>query len=188
MVKRRRQLLQSPLDTKAAARNATAQSKHRPDLKSPVVITKPFTPAEYSIPCLPTGATSSPRKKTFQQVEGWAKKRELVAMKNRNIELFNGLPYIHWGGGSTDACGTSFTNTCTLDNFMMIMVYSYYKNFKWREYVDKPRNVFGEQLHYMMTLLCHPQGPKTNAARHHWVWAVQGVQPEKHMDLKGFED
>ena len=187
-VKRRRQLLQPPLDTKAVAPGPSAQSLRRNCPKPPEDITKPCTPADSSIPCLPTGATSSPRKKTFQQVEGWAKKRELVATKNRNIEHFHDLPYIHWGGSATDPCGTSFTNTCTLDNFMMIMVYSYYKNLKWREYVDKPRTVFGEQLHYMMSLLCHPQGPKTNAARRHWVWAVQGVQPEKNMDLKGFED
>ena len=186
-VNRRRQVYVPSTLPKASASSKAAFSP------APVPI-HVSTPLNAPVHTMPTGATSTPKKRTYLEEEGWAKGRDLVAARTYDIEHFSSVPYIHWGSGAKDSCAKFvvkvFSNTCPLDNFMMIMLYLYRKNQRWKEYVDRPRTIFGEKLFTMMRMLDHPRGPKANKARRFWVLSVQDPpKTEKdEMDLQGLED
>ena len=110
----------------------------------------------------------------YLQKEKWSRRGAVVAKRTQQIGHFCNLPYILWGPKSTDTCPTTFTNTCTVDNTFMALLYLYNKYLDVRTFIDSAANVRIEQVRHVIALLNSEGGPKANAARYYWVRSVLG--------------
>ena len=125
--------------------------------------------------------------RSYELMEKWQKKGVPVASRSNGIRHFDNMPLIKWGSSAKDECSKAFTNTCTLDNVFMVLIYAYHNILAWRQFLHRPRNQLMETIGTLMNLLVQPE-PKVNGARFHYVRSILDLKPtEDVVNLAGDE-
>ena len=129
---------------------------------------------------------SGNERRSYLDKETWQQRGTRVAQPTGEIGHFRGIPYIRWGDKATDPCNVKFTNTCTLDNIMMVFAYLYLKEKSFRTFLSSAATIIREKMS-MVVILLTSSPPRVNEARLYWIQSIAEKQVEPNITMWGEE-
>ncbi|CAG7660681.1 unnamed protein product, partial [Allacma fusca] len=129
--------------------------------------------------------------------ECWSKKGVPVARRTNTYTVFDRLKFVLWAHHATDNVGTTFTNTCPLDNGLMIINFLLECYTDIREFFHR-RDGPGQHVRAnILRVIDYVREDKFNTAKKHWLLYVLNCKTFKDLltssshvvyDMLGCED